>query len=521
MFILIRKEDRPMVASEPKENIIIRANHISKIFPGVKALSDVSFDLHQGEIHCIVGENGAGKSTFIKILTGSMKPDSGELFIHGKAYKYLTPFLSQSLGIQVIYQENILVPQMTVAENVFVGREKVNRFGLIHYKEMVQATQKIIDSIGIRLNPETSVEKLCAAEQQFVKVVKSLTYEPRVLIMDEPTAMFNINDIEVVLNLVKDISRRGISVIYISHRLEEISEIADRITVLKDGQVVATHENPDKNIDLSLLTKEMVGRSVDIFYKKDRNTIGEVVLEVRNFCLRRHSPEINFTLRRGEILGIAGLVGSGRTEIVRALFGMDRIASGEVWYRGKRIDIHSPQDAIQTGIGFITEDRHKTGLALNLSVIKNITIAGLDQFPGIILNLSKERSDVEHSIQELDIKTPSPNQEVRFLSGGNQQKVVLARWLFKNVDILIFDEPTIGIDVNSKNEIYKLMTALARDGKSIIMISSELPELIALSDRVIVVKNGSIIAELNDKEITEENIISYAFGVTDDGQSEK
>jgi ABC-type sugar transport system ATPase subunit len=265
----------------------------------------------------------------------------------------------------------------------------------------------------------------------------------------------------------------------------------------------------------------MVGRSVETFYKKDKNTIGEVVMEVKNLKLRRHSPTIHFNLRKGEILGIAGLVGSGRTELVRALFGMDRKVSGEVLLRGKPVNIRSPQDSIRAGIGLITEDRHKTGLALNLSVIKNTTIAGLDQYPGGILNLNQEKKDVEHFILDLDIKTPSPHQEVRFLSGGNQQKVVLARWLFKNVDILIFDEPTIGIDVNSKNEIYKLITELAKEGKSIVMVSSELPELIALSDRVLVVKNGRIITELNDQEITEENIISYAFGVTDDGQSKE
>jgi len=510
-----------MIEVGPGNDKIIQAHHIYKTFPGVKALSDVSFDIHQGEIHCIVGENGAGKSTFIKILTGSLRPDSGELIIHGKSYKHLTPYLSQTLGIQVIYQENILVPQMTVAENIFVGREKASRFGLIRYRETVQATQKIIESLKIHLDPEASVEKLSPTEQQFVKIVKSLAYEPQVLIMDEPTAMFNINDVAVVLNLVKDISRRGISVIYISHRLEEISEIADRITVFKDGQVVITHENPDKNFDLSVLTREMVGRSVETFYKKDRNTIGEVVLEVKNLQLHRHSPTIEFNVRKGEILGIAGLVGSGRTELVRALFGMDRKAGGEVFLHGKPVNIYSPQDSIQVGIGFITEDRHKTGLALNLSVIKNTTIAGLDQYSGMFLDLTKEKMDVEHFIQDLDIKTPSPYQEVRFLSGGNQQKVVLARWLFKNVDILIFDEPTIGIDVNSKNEIYKLITELAQEGKSIIMVSSELPELIALSDRVLVVKNGRIITELNDQEITEENIISYAFGVTEDGQSKE
>ena len=510
-----------MVGPENRKNNIIQALHIYKTFPGVNALSDVSFDLRQGEIHCIVGENGTGKSTFIKILTGSYRPDSGELIVHGKSYKYLTPYLSQTLGIQVIYQENIVVPQMTVAENVFVGREKASRFGLIRYQDTVQATQKIIDSLKIHLDPEAPVEKLSPTEQQFVKIVKSLAYEPRVLILDEPTAMFNVNDVKVVLDLVKDISQRGISVIYISHRLEEISEVADRITVFKDGQIVITHDNPDKNFDLNLLTREMVGRSVETFYKKDKNSIGDVVLEVKNLQLHRHSPTIDFNLRRSEILGIAGLVGSGRTELFRALFGMDRKVGGEVFLHGKPVNIRSPQDSIQAGIGLITEDRHKTGLALNLSVIKNTTIAGLDQYPGGILNLNKEKIDVEHFILDLDIKTPSPHHEVRFLSGGNQQKVVLARWLFKNVDILIFDEPTIGIDVNSKNEIYKLITELAKEGKSIIMVSSELPELIALSDRVLVVKNGRIITELNDQEITEENIISYAFGVTEDGQAEK
>lgn len=496
---------------------LLYTKNIAKTFPGVKALSDISFDLYQGEVHCIVGENGAGKSTFIKILSGALKPDSGEIYIDDRRFSFLDPYLAQSLGVQVIYQENILVPQMSVAENVFVGREKTGRFGIIDYKGMQQYTKEIIDFLGIDLDATSTVENLGVADQQFVKLIKAMAMDPKILIMDEPTTMFNTKDTETILKLVKDISQKGIGVIYISHRLKEITRIADRITVLRDGKTVSCYENGD-GVDLNMITRDMVGRSVDVFYRKEKSDIGEEVLRVEGLKLNEDSRPIDFSLKRGEILGIAGMVGAGRTEIVRAIFGADNIFSGSIFYKGKKIQIKNPKQAIETGIGFITEDRQKTGLALGLSVVKNMTIAGLDKFSGGLINLKQETENAQKYVDMLDIKTPSLEQEVRFLSGGNQQKVVLARWLFKDVDVFIFDEPTRGIDVNSKSEIYKLMSELTKEGKSIIMVSSDMPELIAMSDRVIVVNNGEISDAVAGDDITEENILCSAIGVNGNEQ---
>ncbi|MDD3840395.1 MAG: sugar ABC transporter ATP-binding protein [Clostridia bacterium] len=496
---------------------LLYTKNIAKTFPGVKALSDISFDLYQGEVHCIVGENGAGKSTFIKILSGALKPDSGEIYIDDRRFSFLDPYLAQSLGVQVIYQENILVPQMSVAENVFVGREKTGRFGIIDYKGMQQYTKEIIDFLGIDLDATSTVENLGVADQQFVKLIKAMAMDPKILIMDEPTTMFNTKDTETILKLVKDISQKGIGVIYISHRLKEITRIADRITVLRDGKTVSCYENGD-GVDLNMITRDMVGRSVDVFYRKEKSDIGEEVLRVEGLKLDEDSRPIDFSLKRGEILGIAGMVGAGRTEIVRAIFGADNIFSGSIFYKGKKIQIKNPKQAIETGIGFITEDRQKTGLALGLSVVKNMTIAGLDKFSGGLINLKQETENAQKYVDMLDIKTPSLEQEVRFLSGGNQQKVVLARWLFKDVDVFIFDEPTRGIDVNSKAEIYKLMSELTKEGKSIIMVSSDMPELIAMSDRVIVVNNGEISDAVAGDDITEENILCSAIGVNGNEQ---
>ncbi len=493
--------------------IIIQTKKLSKSFPGVKALSDFSFELYQGEIHCLVGENGAGKSTFIKLLTGALHPDSGEIIFNGKSFPALDPHTAQALGIQVIYQENILVNQMSVAENIFVGCEKTNRFGLIDYKAIFGEAQKIIDSLGIHLAPKALVESLSTADQQFVKIIKALALNPKVLIMDEPTTMFNAKDAEKVLKLVRDITTQGISVIYISHNLKEVSQIADRITVLRDGQFVNCHNNEDKNVDLNVITKEMVGRPVSIFYEREKSEIGDVILEVENLKLTRSSTPINFQLRRGEILGIAGMVGAGRTEIVRAIFGADKKVGGTLVYKGKRVNPRNPAEAIKLGIGMITEDRQKTGLVLSMNIIENTTLVGLNKFGRIILKLKKEAQAVWNFVEKLNIKTPSLRKEVQFLSGGNQQKTVLAKWLYKDIDVLIFDEPTRGIDVNSKTEIYKLMSQLVKNGKSIIMISSDLIELIAMSDRVLVVRNGAISSEIQGEQITEKNIIANAIEV--------
>jgi ABC-type sugar transport system ATPase subunit len=494
---------------------VVEARHIVKSFPGVQALKGISFDLYPGEIHGLVGENGAGKSTFIKILSGFLRPDGGEIAVHGQKFHFLTPHLAQSLGIQTIYQENILVPQISVAENVFAGREIVSALGIVNHRETIARARRIIDSLGVSLPVEERVENLSVAEQQLVKIARAIAFEPRVLILDEPTAMFNVNETRMVLELVKNLAQRGIGIIYISHRLEEVLEVASRITVLRDGYRVACHNHVRERVDLATLTREMAGRSVNVFQREKGAILGEVVLAVKELRYAPSSPPVSFSLRRGEILGIAGLVGSGRTEIFKTLFGFGRSYGGEIWIQGRQVTIRSPQDAIRYGLGYLTEDRQRTGLALGLSVTKNATIPSLgDHFGGFLIPLEKERRLVEEYVKSLDVRTPSLEQEVRFLSGGNQQKVILARWLLKNSQIIIFDEPTIGIDVNAKSEIHRLIARLAQEGKSIILISSENPELIALCDRVLVVRHGQIVRELTGDEINEENIISCAFGVT-------
>ena len=494
-------------------DLIIRTQGLSKSFPGVQALADFSFALARGEIHCLVGENGAGKSTFIKLLTGALQPDQGEISIQGQRFQALDPHKAQALGIQVIYQENILVKQMSVAENVFIGYERTNRFGLIDYKATFAAAQQMIDSLGIPLKPQALVENLSTADQQFVKIIKALALQPQVLIMDEPTTMFTTKDAERVLRLVRDITKRGLSVIYISHNLKEVARIADRITVLRDGQFVNCHVTQTEPVDLNVITREMVGRSVNLFYEREKTAPGEVILAVENLQVTKAAPPINFQLRRGEILGIAGMVGAGRTEIVRAIFGADQKIGGALVYRGKRVNPKSPAEAIRLGIGLITEDRQKTGLVLSMNVLENTSLVGLNKFGKFWLRRFREAEAVRQFVAAFNIKTPSLAQEVRFLSGGNQQKIVLAKWLYKEIDVLIFDEPTRGIDVNAKAEIYKLMAQLVKQGKSIIMISSDMIELIALSDRVLVVRNGRIAAEITGAEITEEKILAQAIGV--------
>jgi len=485
---------------------------VSKSFAGVRALNQVSFDVLPGEVHCICGENGAGKSTLIKILAGAYQPDEGTITMDGTVLSSLQPVLAKQLGIDVIFQENLLVPTMSVLENMFIGHEPV-KFGFFtDFASMRVRIREEMDFLGIDLDVNRRIESLSVAEQQFVKILKSLVMKPRVLIMDEPTSMFNVEDSARVLRMVKRISEADISVIYISHFLSEVREIADRVTVIRDGNVVSTTRNVDSSIDLDQLTKDMVGRPVEMFYQKEEHPIGDVAFQVKDLKVGRDSPTVSFSVREGEILGIAGMVGSGRTEIVRAIAGADRFHSGTIKYRGQRLVIRNPRQAIDAGIAHITEDRQRLGLSLGLSVLENITVIGLERrIKSWFFRVRGTVGTVKPLVEKLRIKTASPFTEVRLLSGGNQQKVVLAKWLLVDSSLLIFDEPTRGIDVNAKTEFYRLMSELTRGGKSIIMISSDMPELVSMSDRVLVVRNGGIVDELQKSEITEEAIISSAL----------
>lgn len=475
-------------------------------------MNEVSFDVLEGEVHGICGENGAGKSTLMKILAGAYQPDSGTITVDGRELSSLDPFLAQELGINIIYQENLLVPTMSVLENMFIGREPTSAGFFIDFRTMRSRIREEMDFLDIALDFTRKVETLSVAEQQFVKILKALVLKPRVLIMDEPTSMFNVEDSARVIRMVRRIAAAGISVIYISHFLSEVREIADRVTVIRDGSVVSTRSNAGSSIDLDQLTSDMVGRPVEMFYTKDEHPIGEVVFEVNELRLKQHSPAVSFNVREGEILGIAGMVGSGRTEIVRAIAGADRFNSGEIRYCGKRLAIHNPRQGIEAGIAHITEDRQRLGLSLSQSIVENVTVVGLEKLTrNWFMAVRNSVATVQPVIDKLRVKNSGLFQEVRYLSGGNQQKVVLAKWLLVQSSLLIFDEPTRGIDVNAKTEFYKLMSELTRKGKSIIMISSDMPELVSMSDRVLVVRAGAIVSELEKQDITERAIISQAL----------
>ena len=498
---------------------VISMKDIKKEFSGVWALSGITFDVYAGEVHCLVGENGAGKSTLMKVLSGAYTPTAGSIEVDGKTYQKLDPTLSKQLGINIVYQENDLVPSMDVVENIYVGNEKVKGPGLVDYKAMEAETRRQMEELGIDLKLSTKIEDLSVSDQQFVKIFKALSVQPRVLIMDEPTSMFNVEDAAKVLELTKRITEKGIGIIYISHFLNEVVQIADRITVIRDGAVVRTYTNENRDTPITTITQDMVGRPVDMFYDKEKCPIGDVMLEVKDLQLTKDSPKVSFTVRKGEIVGFSGMVGSGRTELVRALVGADSRFGGRIFINGKEVQIHNPNDSINAGIAFITEDRQKLGLMLHASVLENSTILGLrEKIKGFFVNVKKFPPLVEPLLKNLRVKTPSVWTEAVYLSGGNQQKVVLAKWLFAEQDIYIFDEPTRGIDVNAKAEFYKQMSELTKQGKCILMISSDMPELISMSDRVLVVRDGAIDCELTGQDINEQEIIKRALGVKKNGR---
>jgi ribose transport system ATP-binding protein len=501
-----------------RNEIVLEARNINKRFPGVQALSDFDFELYKSEVHCLIGENGAGKSTFIKILSGVYPPTKGEIIIDGELYRGLSTQLVRSIGIQTVYQEDILVPQISAAENIFLGSAIHKKKLFISYNRMLRMASDLASKYGIDLDVRKRYADLNPSDQQFTKILKTLVQYPKILILDEPTQVFNVHDTNLVIDIVKRITKEGVSVIYIAHDLDEIIKVEDRVTVLRDGRKVVTHDKKGETFDTETLAKEMVGRPVDLFYKKKEHPIGDTVFEVRNLKLKPESKPIEFNLREGEVLGIAGLKGSGRTEIARAVFGAMDKHSGAVHHHGRDITPKSPKDAVKNGIAMLTEDKKIDGLFMRMPVYQNITIVGLDSVGKFFVKLQKEKQAAAQYAERLWIKTPSVEQEVQFLSGGNQQKVVIAKWLFQGVDVLIVDEPTHGIDVNAKVEVYELFTELTAAGKSIIMISSEMPEIISISDRVIVIRNFEISKELSGPEITEANILSGYLGGGESGE---
>jgi len=485
---------------------------ITKTYPGVRALNSVDLEVARGEVHALVGENGAGKSTLMKILAGAQPMDSGEIFLNGQQVHITSPQKAMDLGISIIYQEFNLVPYLNAAENIFLGREpRAVLPGFVNFTRMYSEAQKVIDQLGVRLNVRTPVNRLSVAQQQMVEIAKATSRNAVIIAMDEPSATLTEHELENLFALIRSLKRQGVSIIYISHRLEEIFEIADRVTVLRDGHLVGTKLVSETNRDE--IIRMMVGRELGEKIPKQPAEIKSPVLTVSHLTRKGILDDISFTVRQGEILGIAGLVGAGRTELARAIFGADRIDSGEIRLNGRPVEIRSPRDAIRLGIGLVPEDRKALGLILAMVVRENISLANLDSLTSLgFIRRREERSVATRFIEDLMIKTPSAEQQVQNLSGGNQQKVVLAKWLFTKSRVLIFDEPTRGIDVGSKVEIYHLMNRLAANGVAIIMISSELPEILGMSDRILVMHEGRIAGELNREEATQEKIMWLATG---------
>ncbi|WP_407290604.1 sugar ABC transporter ATP-binding protein [Escherichia coli] len=490
----------------------LQMKHITKRFPGVLALNDVQFSLRRGEVHALLGENGAGKSTLMKILSGVYQPDEGEIIFEDKPVSFSDPLSAQNVGITIIHQEFNLFPELTVEENIFIGREfcKKNRWRLDE-KQQRQATIEILQKLNLAIKPDTLVADLTVAQQQMVEIAKAISVNARILIMDEPTAALTETEIESLFRVTRLLKEQGTGIVYISHRLEELALIADRATVMRDGQYISTVDY--ECVKISDLIAMMVGRDLGNIYPRREALQQRIpVLEVNGLTRKGVLNDINFTLYRGEILGFAGLMGAGRTELARAIFGADSIDSGTLKLNGKETVIKDISDAIQQGISYLTEDRKKEGLALNLSVERNIMLGNYPEYSDCFGNVDSRRCQQtsEEQVKALRIKTPNLEQAALNLSGGNQQKIIIARWVCKDTDILIFDEPTRGIDVGAKLEIYELMNRLVAKGKSIIMISSELPEVLGMCDRILVMRSGRITGELSAKEATQEKIMQYA-----------
>ncbi len=494
------------------DEVLVLMEGIEKSFPGVHALSQCKFELCSGEVHALVGENGAGKSTLMKILAGVYGKDAGRILYKGKEVEIPNPRAAQVLGISMIHQELNLMPHLTVAQNMFIGREPRRnvRFMLDDRAINAQAEQ-VFAMMRLNLDPRIKVRDLTVAKQQMVEIAKALSFNAEVLIMDEPTAALTDTEIDELFRIIRDLRAKGVGVVHISHRLEELRLISDRVTVMRDGKYIDTVKTQDAAIDQ--IISMMVGRTIfEATPEVPEKPSEEVVLEVKHLNRGNVIKDVSFQLKKGEILGFSGLVGAGRTEVARAVFGADPVESGEIYVQGTKVHIGSPNDAVKHGIGYLSEDRKRYGLALGMDVEENVVLAAFKKFLGVLgwVNRSKSRAAAEQYVKALAIKTPSLRQKVRNLSGGNQQKVIIGKWLTADTNVLIFDEPTRGIDVGAKSEIYHLLNNLAQQGKSIIMISSELPEILRMSHRVVVMCEGRITGELNIAEATQEKIMQYA-----------
>ena len=489
---------------------ILRLNHITKQYPGVLALNDVSVSFKKGEVHALLGENGAGKSTLIKVLSGAIVPNSGTIEMDGASYESLKPQQSQKMGIGVIYQEFTLVPTLSVAENIFLGKEYRNGIFLDKQSKRKQALE-ILKELDIEIDPKTPVKQLSVAYQQIVEISKALANDVRVLVMDEPTAPLTTSEVKSLFKMVRKLVDKGVTIIFISHRMEELFQIADRVTILRDGTFVKTVEIA--NTDKAELISLMVGRSIEEQYPARVSNIGDTILEVDHLYARDFIKDVSFKVRAGEIVGLAGLIGAGRTELVRAIYGADPIQSGDIRLNGKVVHLKSPASSITQGVALVPENRKEQGIVLKMTIAENLVMSTTKKLSkGIFLKKGSCRKLVSDYIEKLKIKTPSPQQKVVNLSGGNQQQVVIGKFLAADPMVYIFDEPTRGIDVGAKHEIYQLMNQLVGQGKAIIMISSELPEILGMSDRILVMHEGKLAGEIARSEATQERIMEYASG---------
>jgi ribose transport system ATP-binding protein len=502
--------ERRMKNNGGQEILVI--HDLTKTFGDSVALDQVHFTLSAGEVHCLVGENGAGKSTLIKILSGAERPDKGTITVFGREYSHLTPDQSLELGIATIYQDVELVTSLTVADNIFLGRELKTKMGLVDYKAQNRRARELIESMNFDM-PETAlVESLSPAHQQSLQIAKALQIHARIMIMDEPTSALGVEETRALLQVVRKLSSQNIGVIYISHYLQEIFEIGEQVTVLKDGQVVDTGEVRNKN--MRTITKSMIGREGSLFYHRDHFETGEVVLRVRNLSRRGLFENVSFELHRGEILGFGGAVGGGRSALMNVIFGADRRSAGDINLNDRATRFESPREAVKQGVAMIPEDRKGLGLFDLRSILENIGIVK-NESDRLLLNPRGENRRVANLMQRLRIVAAGIRQPAGFLSGGNQQKAILARWLLSDADVFIFDEPTKGVDIGAKEKIYQLMVELAKGGKGVIMVSSDIPELMSMSDRIAIMRNGELVATVNSKAVTQQELLGYFLGIND------
>ena len=493
------------------DDYLLRMEGISKHFPGVQALDDVHLSVRAGTVHALMGENGAGKSTLMKVLIGMYHPDAGTVIFDGREVHMTDTATALATGVSMIHQELSPVPYMEVHENIYLGREPRNRLGLIDKNLQVKRTRDLLTRLEIGVNPRTLMRDLSIAQTQMVEIAKAISYDAKLIIMDEPTSAITEREVEHLHRIIRSLRDEGVAIIYITHKMDEVFKISDEVTVFRDGRHVATV--PAAELDRNRLITLMVGRELTHLFPKEDAEIGEVLLSVRGVTRKGVVEDITFELRRGEILGLAGLMGAGRTEVLEAIFGIVKVDAGEVLVKGKRVDLKSPADAIAAGMAMLTEDRKLTGIMGVLSVKENMTVAALPRFsPGGILQKRRMTEACAAQKDALAIKTPSLEQLIKNLSGGNQQKVLVSRWLLTDPDVLLIDEPTRGIDVGAKAEIHRLMSALAKQGKAVLMVSSEMPEIMGMSDRVLVMHEGRITGEFSRADATQENIMKAATG---------